>query len=487
MNAKTLNTKRLFILAVLHFFILNWAQAQQPLTILIKDSLTDDVINTAVELPDGNLLLAGIKQDQTLCNALLYEVDPYGTPIRSKIFNHNGQISGIDNLMLTDSNSFIMSGYAQVDSKFNLWLIKMDFKMNILDEQVFPLGDYNYASSSIIRDKDHSLVCFGTVTTPDFNVFRPFLYKFSEEGDSIRLKIFEDHHTMGESDLLEFETGKGYYFFVYAFGGPTNEVGIELDSLFSVSEIHGIPNDVKQFCNAAWIDDHSFFVTGRKIYTITDRHYLGVQVLDTSFSAIHTEFLSFSDTNVFPGLRKNLDFIDPEMVYIGGTHNFNSDIFYSGNSWIFLNRTDTALNIHWQKIYGGDGNYVLYGILATRDGGCLAYGTFYNYLQQDYQRDIFLLKVDKDGKPVSVDEIPVPDRSHYLLFPNPGDDIVHVRNSLPDATMVVFFTMNGEPVCTQEPGKGSGQIQTGSLKPGIYLYRVINRNQILSTGLWLKK
>ena len=74
----------------------------QPFTILIKDSLTDDVINTAAELPDGNLLLAGIKQDQILCNALLYEVDPYGTPIRSKIFNHNGQISGIDNLILTD-------------------------------------------------------------------------------------------------------------------------------------------------------------------------------------------------------------------------------------------------------------------------------------------------------------------------------------------------------------------------------------------------
>lgn len=159
------------------------------------------------------------------------------------------------------------------------------------------------------------------------------------------------------------------------------------------------------------------------------------------------------------------------------------------DSWFFLNKLDSNLEVQWQKFYGGDANYMLWNLIATQDGGCLMAGTRYDYITQTNLRDIIIIKVDSSGLVTGIGEEPVGITAHdAVVYPNPGDDNLKVRSG-PQITGAVFemHDMSGKPVAVAVLTGSITEINTRGLPSGTYTYRIVYNNRKVESGKWMKR
>ncbi len=115
------------------------------------------------------------------------------------------------------------------------------------------------------------------------------------------------------------------------------------------------------------------------------------------------------------------------------------------------------------------------------------YGTYYNYLKQHNERDIFILKVNKDGLLLSNDEISTSKTNSVIIFPNPGDDVISIHLTPPGYYIFTLLDISGKMVYSKEIFSASFNMDVSFINPGIYLYRIINEKKIISSGKWIKK
>ncbi len=290
--------------------------------------------------------------------------------------------------------------------------------------------------------------------------------------------------------MLKKSDNSGYYLFIVAGVTYTGAEQIfSLDSSFSIIRVDSVPGGVFNFCNTKWISDTKFILTGHVLGSGPGSAYIiKAIVLDTSFSVFHeNQFGTITDTSSIPGLRKNLDFSYPNEVYIGGIYVYGEyNNFGSMDTWFFLNHVDTTLELDWQKFYGGDKNYALWGLLATKDSGCLMYGATYDWQKYDYQRDIIAIKVNKHGLLLSSGNPQMDKAKDIIIFPNPGIDKIFIRTMLKSITLSLYDLM-GKCVLSKNLQPGLDQLFTGNLPSGIYFYHMWQGNKKVDSGKWIKE
>jgi len=209
--------------------------------------------------------------------------------------------------------------------------------------------------------------------------------------------------------------------------------------------------------------------------------------MDTNYSLIHNNYIGEKDTLEWPGMDKNLDSFDTNSFYIGGTHNFCIDEYCQTDCWFSLTNIDSLLTMRWQKFYGGDANYTLYGLRATRDGGCLLYGTIYNYTTQNNERDIYVIKVNKDGLLGGIDN-KSPIVHDAIVYPNPGSDHLIIESG-PQIANAEFrmVSIEGKQVISKDLIERKMTLDTKNLTPGTYVWQVILDGKVVETGKWIKE
>ncbi len=214
---------------------------------------------------------------------------------------------------------------------------------------------------------------------------------------------------------------------------------------------------------------------------------IGVQLYDTTFNLIHYDYYGKTDTDEQPAMVKSLDFLDPTTIFIGGTSNSFTYEFVTADNWYRLNNIDTSFNLKWERFYGGDGDYALYGILATRDGGCLMYGTLWDYRNNpEYTRYLRLIKVSKDGLLSAENGKPGNKAREVILYPNPGTDRIIVESALKNL-MVSFFDLTGNCVVKKSIQSMVETLDVSGLSSGIYFYRFTCGDKVVDSGKWIKK
>ena len=473
------------VLAIAFLLLYHASFSQNTFEYRLHDS-TDNITNSAIETASGQFILNSLKIDkQGRSNVQLLKLDPSGRLIDTKIFNYQGKWCGFDQMLQLDPNLFLLTGYIVDGNTVKLWFWKMDSLFNEIQSRVIQLGNFSYTNARVKRDSDGNILCYGLVNDPLYN-FNAFIYKLSENGDSLRFKVFTSHHAFGRFDLLEKSGNQGYIYVICGFGAGGDI--LDLDTLFEIQNQHPVPNDILNFTDLGWISPNTFFQTGEKVNLSTGKRKIGVQVLDTNYAVIHVKFLGENDTTYWPGIQRNLDFVDLNTTYIGGTYNFGPDEFAMVDSWYYLTRVDTTLNIRWEKFFGGDANYTLYGILATHDEGCLMFGTFYDNNPQILKRDIYVVKVNKDGVLVSTDENPSQIVKEAILFPNPGGEycIALLGVQHPSATLRMY-DMRGAVVLNREIRQKQTKIDLPGLAKGIYPYTFECGGRIIGSGKWIRE
>ncbi len=482
-----MKTRPVHLIIVIAFILLYHASFSQNTFEYRLNDGTDNIAKCVLETNSGQFILNSVKMDgQVPTKVQLLKLDSYGKLIDTKIFDYQGKRCGFDQLLQLEPNLFLLTGYIVDGDTDKLWFWKMDSLFNEIQSRVIQLGKYNYSNARIKRDCEGNILCFGLVADSLFR-HNAFVYKLSENGDSLRFKVFTTHHAFGHFDLLEKPENQGYIYVICGFGAGGDI--LDLDTLFEIQTRHPVPNDILNFTDLGWISPKTFFQTGEKINSSTGKRKIGVQVLDTNYAVIHVQFLGESDTTYyFPGLRKNLDFVDLNTTYIGGTYNFGMDEFAMVDSWYYLTRLDTTLNIQWEKFYGGEANYTLYGITATRDEGCLMFGTFYNNNPEVLKRDIYVVKVNKDGVLVSTDGNLSKLVQEAILFPNPGSEycIALLGAQHPSATLRLY-DMSGAIIFSREIRQQQTKIDLPGLAKGIYPYRFECGGRIIGSGKWVRQ
>jgi hypothetical protein len=439
-----------------------------------------------------------------------YYYDSPTDPAYMLVLNADGQLVYEHEYLLQDTSASFGSVYYKNDSliifggkglnssdpKDELWVLILDDNFNVLKNKSFSLGNNNIGDiESTINRKGNYVIC-GFVYAEDLLESDIFLYEISSSGDSVNRGIIPLDGLQMEFDLIEKPEG-GYKVFAYGNfpGVPNSILGkiVEFDSLFNYISAEPIPNGLRNNHSAKWLSDSVYMVTGEKqIYnpTRTDNAIIKLKADDEFISGNH--FGKTGDTITYVGACSNLDFIDPESIFFGGASDIHPQLgVYQPDSWLILDNIDSNLNLNWQRFYGGDAGYYLWGLKATQDGGCLLMATRYDANIQDNELDIYILKVDANGLLTSTNDdfsIPV---NRLAIAPNPATNYVSIR--YPDIfgndeKKIVIYNAWGSAVLTVDATwETSGiNLNISDLPAGLYFVELIVNGKKTGSGKMVK-
>lgn len=464
--------------------------SQKTFEFTIKDTVTDQIINDAVELSNGSFILVGQEvYPNSHSKAHLYRISDSGKLLDSITLTYQGAGSAFIKIVQTEPNLFTFAGYTFINNKGVLWVYQSDSLFNEVRSTIIPLGTYDLFAVSGLLFHNNNFLFTGTVQAGLAPY--PFIYKLSPDFDSLQLRIFTDHTSLYPIDLLVKNNNTGYYCFTSGYGTPKTQVMVDLDTLFSIKNIYGVSNDIFNFNESRWISATSMIYCGRYAPAIPSQIWsIAALRLDTLANTMDDLYIGDNDTNECPGLRSRIDFIDTNNIFIGGTHNFYQySEFGRVNCWFSLTRTDTALNFHWEHFYGGDCNYTMYGIKATRDNGCLMFGSRYDFPgTSSLERDICVYKTDQDGLITGNDHNPDPNVHNAVVFPNPGNNFMMVKTAcqFPGAKIFIL-NMNGNQIFNEIINDSHLAIDTQPFSSGVYFWKIIFKNKVIESGKWIKQ
>ena len=487
---KSLITIPLFI--ILLFYCSNSVICQNTFKFRITDPSTDEVVNDAFELSDGSFILAcNPLQDFSSYYVHLVRLSKSGNQIASASFSNQNQSSGFISIHQMNPNKFLFEGFVIINNNAKIWLYETDSLFNELTSKTVSLDTLSLASLNLITDESGNILCQGILRTPA-QMRYAFIYKFSPSLDSLQFKLFTDYPVMFQPSLLKKINNTGYYFFLTGYHNISanyNEAILDLDRSFSIINISGVPQEVTEAPNSKWINKKTFLITGR-LDDIVQPQNRGIEILslDTNIAIKHDLYIGDHDTIEWPGMRKNLDYLDTNSIFVGGTHHFCQWEICNTICWFSLTNMDSTLNTRWQKFYGGNADYTLYGLTATQDGGCLLYGTIYDSATMYNERDVYVIKVDKDGL-VGIDDNKTNQFVHdAIVYPNPGTDHLIIESG-PQISGALFQmnSIEGKQVIIEPLNERKLTLSTQSLQTGTYVWQIISNGKAIETGKWVKE
>jgi len=484
------------LLIIPFFFFSNYIFAQQTFEKIISEP-KDQIINHLIEDNDGNFIMVGrIKNNETsLFNGYLIKIDSTGNFIQYEAYGQNDTSScGFFNIHFYN-NCYYILGFNMVVSveTSKLWYLKLNSDLEIEDERFLSIpNDRWFSYMNSIIDSDTDFVITGYTTRYD-EIYTynndAFFYKLNINGDSLNSKFYTSYIPLYFSfDIIESIDSSKYYAFVSHFestsGGQKLILNKNLDSL----SIDSLPLGIYDFYSPTYINENEILLCGKGSPDQSELYALNVISINEQTELIdYNSFKKQSDMKEHPSMFKGVS-KKSDNIYIGGTSNLEyANPFWSTfDSWFHLIKINPDISPIWEYWYGGDAYYFLYSILATNDGGCIMVGNRYDYETQNQERDIYIVKVDSNGLITWTQEIPT-DKPETTVYPNPGTNVLNIKN---DNKLLDFelINLNGQIVIRQIVNNNINTINTESLKPGMYFYKLNdNKNKTFETGKWIKK
>lgn len=456
----------------------------------IYDEIPSDVVETSDE---GFILACSIGQySSSSYNTLLIRLNSDGDTIRTVHLVKSGSNNIIHKLLKANDGNYFGIGIIENSTESRLWLLKVNPYLDVLLDTTYSMGMISTFYLFGLVNFSNEIVAFGSSTSGFIQ--NPFIFLLSQSADSLSFKYYFNPGDIYVHSLLQKPDSSGYYMMISGqYQISTNSFGqiLTLDTNYNVTDIDSLPYHLNLFYDSQSFNDQQFVLTGKYNYPgsnpRTDK--LGILKLDTSFLVNKSNFLGPWDTISYPAYFNNLDFVNSEKIYCGGTCNQAISDFSNNKSYFILGSFDSDLNLDWQKYIGGDMYYTTWAILATSDRGCLMAGCTYDYLTQNLERDVFVVKLDSSGIVTNAngnsDNIKI---WNVVVYPNPGSDYLIVDSSpqISGATFILF-DMNGKKMLTEKMIERRLIVKSSNWIPGNYIWLVVNGNKIIESGKWNKQ
>jgi hypothetical protein len=178
----------------------------------------------------------------------------------------------------------------------------------------------------------------------------------------------------------------------------------------------------------------------------------------------------------------SLDCRHPDSLIVGG----NSKQLTSVECKMAVYNITSLGEVNWQFYYGDSEVYRVSAVLATRDGGCLIAGTWWDGLNDpEMERDVILLKVNRQGQLVGIGDDPKPSLTTHLIYPNPGTDVLYLECGQVDGIFKLYDSY-GRQVAERDFLSGQLMLDTSGLAKGLYHYLILVDNRGVDSGKWIK-
>jgi hypothetical protein len=480
----------ILVLASLSFFN---SHGQNSFTYMVSTP-ADERIFDGAENEYGEYFLVGRKLSNELHkeSAYLLVLSSAGQMIYEKDFYNEDSSSYFSHVYCRSDSIIIFGGKgSESDNLLNeLWVIILDGNYNVIRDNTYNLGAYDIIDlESIIKRNGNYLICGDVDQQGDADIF---FYEISQLGDSINHSIVPLESLQFEFDLIEKDSG-GYKVFAFGSfpGAPhTNGTIVEFDSLFNYISADSVPSYIMDNIASRWLTDTTYLLTGKNFVSNPSKYDMGIIKLDYNDQLLHANHYGKSgDTSHHVGACSNLEIISKESIYFGGTSNIIEShlIYQPEDSWILLNNIDSNLNLNWQKFYGGDAFYYLWGLKGTLDGGCLLLCTRYDADIQDEEMDIFIIKVDSNGLLTSTGNEPKIPVQQLSVNPNPSGSVITLR--YPDIfgcdeKEIIIINFLGNQVKQIPASQNPTEIRCdiSDLASGLYFVILQVKGKIAATG-----
>ncbi len=494
----------LFITTLFSLLYINIGFAQQTFDILIDDEDDAYAFNFVLDSDNNSIGIVLKRQvDSSVFRSYLYKVSENGDTISRLISKTDTVLNLRDIIVVSDSPiEYLVTGTGyNVDSSSVYWFsyfAKVNSNLDIIWEKIYQLHqvyDYGtipwYPNLLKLKDGGYLHACY---LQPSHNMF---LFRFSDNGDSLDYRIYTGSTSADSAGMVQDLTynydSTAYWlhthFAHYDPLGPESQC-IEVDFNLQQTEVLYYPRWFCDHLSAKLLPDGNL-VAGSKssipFYNPPNTYsmnFLMAYKLDTGFRVLDSCYI----TNPRSKNRTSncaLDYYSPDNIYLVGEDSTSLSTYPNYYNYIAIARMDQNLNLISEKYFGGDAHYASASVTACSDGGMLLTCTRYDYLMQDEERDIYIVKLDTSYFPVGNTEIEIGNLHNAILYPNPGNEVINIRTSLKE-TCFELYNLNGIVVLRESINNLITTLNTENLLPGMYTWQIKDNNIVYETGKWIK-
>jgi hypothetical protein len=455
-----------------------------------------DFAQFAIETLDSSFLIAanqwGLAYPRQ-CSII--KLNKKGELVKTLTFRNDSAPYNIRRMIKTSYGFLSIGGQNDTARKYYLWLVKMDNQLNVLSNKVYQVP--NILQELIAdTDRDSNVIIGGSISYKTSIFPRLFGAKVTQNGDFSYLK-----YQYPDTTQFLIDPYVGFFDYMLTMKDSTRHVFFNgytinsVDSNFNIIHQVSMPyiNNFSYSLNptALRLTDTTYYVAGKGFDNFTNKRTLYFSAITLGGRYTNFKMLGVEDTFEQVATQRCLDTTRIGDIYIGSTFNYpmrcQNPPLCNDTAYFVLQKLDKRLNILWKKRYGKNGQYVMFGLLSTSDGGCLMYG--YRYTHDVPKKfEAYILKVDGNGLITSTTSISMPQES-IIAYPNPSNGQLHFKKEDPSVSSrfeVNIFDISGKLVFQKKETDLTETFDLSHLSEGNYMYQIKQQAQIISIGKWIK-
>ena len=459
-----------------------------------------DFAEIAIETPDSGFLIATNQWRPTYprrCSVI--KLNKKGVLMKVWTFENDSTPSYIKRLIKTNYGFLGVGGQTNIIGKYYLWLVKFDNDLNLISAKTHQVP---YILQELIADtdRDSNVIIGGSISYKNYLLPRLFGARVTKNGDLSYLKyqfppdtssfnVNPTHPYVGFFDyMITMKDSARHVFF-------DGRKMVSVDSNFDVVHRVDMPY-VPSFYflfnpTALRLTDTTYYIAGEGQELSSNKSTLYFSTINLNGRYSNFKMLGLQDTYEHVATQHCLDTTKNGDIYIGSTFDFplscQNPPLCNDTSYFVLQKLDKQRNILWKKRYGKNGQYVMFGILSTSDGGCLMYGHRYTH-DAPKKFEAYILKVDGNGIMTSETAIPMP-QSNITAYPNPSSGQLHFKKEDPSVSNrfdVNIFDISGKLIFQKRETDLTETFDLSHLSEGNYMYQIKSENTIVAVGKWVK-
>ena len=443
-------------------------------------SANSSQIRQVVKKEDGNYLVVILDIDKTQIPNIgftkIFEMNNKGKFIDSVVFKNDTQNIYLYKIIpVAGGYTSLTSIRNRFDTKQFFSITRFDKRLKVIRDTLLPVMGLS-DSPSWGFDQDSTIILFqrgGTLNN--------YFGKIDKNGILKSWKKDTSYFSFAGNNIIVRKDSALYTLFF-------TPVFITLDTVFNKKhESRPVIGNIGVNSSITPINDSTVCIAGKGGAGNTWQHFFGI----TTFSGrviFTTQYYINLDTAIWQAGINCTDTTKSGEWYWGGTYNFifAASGIASARSYFLLHKLNKNYSTKWTKRYGGDAYYEMYGVLAKDDGGCLMYGTRYDY-NNTPKFDAYILNVDADGVITSESSIPL-NMPTITAYPNPsnGQLSFKVPPSVFGQIDLAVFDISGKLVYQKKEAALSETFDLSNLPNGNYLYQIFQDGTPLSVGKWQK-
>lgn len=483
----------LFLTAV--FLNLSYTYCQRPYKFTLQGPY-DEVPQKAIELANGELLVSYVSNyEKEFASQSLLLLDPNGNLDNMVEFDTPSTNYYIVDMLQTNDSTILCIGkmeYAGQNAEIIIMNIKPDLQVRWQKKHSINYAFVKFISATINLNGNLSIAISAGDVVNLYPLFGLFL-ELNTNGELIRTSYLQTKSIMNLLfDIVQDKYSGNYEIPILGLEEyvDNHSIGqlLTVDTAYQIVNVEILPHELYNCCTIDQLPDSTYILCG------TREHGL---ICDISLIRYNreNEVLNFLDigqpANIkdYGGLRQSMDFKCNSSMYIAGTSNIDVYTDFSwDSSWYIVSSLDSALSPKWTKYYGGDAYYRLDGVTATKDKGCVLWGTRYDYRTQTEERDLLLLKITEQGVVTDLDDHETTKAHDAIVYPNPGSNVLQVKSGPQIAgAAFILYDMTDKAVRSRALKNQITKIDTSDLPVGTYAWNILHHGKLIETGKWVKQ